>query len=113
MEVKLRDLVLAGSPVTAPVKGKINLDTLHSNAHFVNKLDLRGMRREEAIKNLESFVDEALIANGEELKIIHGKGDGILRKAVRSKLREYKAVKEMRFEEPELGGDGVTIVSLG
>ncbi|MEO1653732.1 MAG: Smr/MutS family protein, partial [Bacteroidota bacterium] len=112
MEVKLRDLVLAGSPVTAPVKGKINLDTLHSNAHFVNKLDLRGMRREEAMKNLESFVDEALIANGEELKIIHGKGDGILRKMIREHLKRYKEVSQLKDEHADRGGDGVTIVHL-
>ncbi len=113
MTVKLRDLVHADTPITAPVKGKIMTDTLSKTANFSPKIDLRGMRREEALKMLEVFVDEALIANSNSLRIIHGKGDGILRKAVKHKLREYKAVTEVRHEEQKAGGDGVTIVELG
>jgi len=113
MTVKVRDLQKAGAPVTAPIKGKINTDTTVTTANFVNKLDLRGMRREEAIQHVEAFVDEALIANGNQLEIIHGKGDGILRKAVRQKLREYRAVQNIRHGDPQGAGDGVTIVELG
>ncbi len=113
MTVKVRDLQKAGTPITAPRKGKITTDTVTTTSNFVNKLDLRGMRRDEAIRTVELFVDEALIANGDELRIIHGKGDGILRRAVRQKLREYSAVQEIRHEEPKNGGDGVTIVELG
>ena len=113
MTVKLRDLQKAGAPVTAPVKGKINADTVVTTANFVNKLDLRGMRRDEAIKTVELFVDEALIANGSTLEIIHGKGDGILRRAVKQKLREYKAVQSVKHGDPKGAGDGVTIVELG
>ena len=95
------------------MKGKIITDTLSKTANFSPKIDLRGMRREEALKRLESFVDEALIANTSSLRIIHGKGDGILRKAVKQKLREYKAVTEVHHEEQKAGGDGVTIAVLG
>ncbi len=113
MTVKVRDLQRADTPITAPRKGKVNTDTVTTTSNFVNKLDLRGMRRDEAIRTVELFVDEALIANGNELRIIHGKGDGVLRRAVRQKLREYSAVQAVRHEEPKHGGDGVTIVELG
>ena len=113
MTVKLRDLQKAGVPVTAPIKGKIKTDTIVTAANFVSKLDLRGMRRDEAIQHVEAFVDEALIANGSTLEIIHGKGDGILRRAVKQKLREYKAVQSVRHGDPQGAGDGVTIVELG
>ncbi len=113
MTVKLRDLQKAGVPVTAPIKGKIKTDTIVTTANFVSKLDLRGMRRDEAIQHVEAFVDEALIANGSTLEIIHGKGDGILRRAVKQKLREYKAVQSVRHGDPQGAGDGVTIVELG
>ena len=113
MTVKLSDLESVDAPITAPKKGKIETDMLKITSKFINKLDLRGMRREEALKTLESFVDEALVANGTELQIIHGKGDGVLRKAVKQKLREYKEVVSVRHEEPEKGGDGITIAMLG
>ncbi len=112
MTVKVRDLVHANEPVTAPVKGKIEMDTVAKTANFVNKLDVRGMRREEAIKMVEVFVDEALMANGSYLEIIHGKGDGILRKAVKQKLREYPQIIAVRHGEQERGGDGITLVDL-
>jgi len=112
MTAKVSDLVPSKPPVTAPIKGKITTDTLSGQAKFVNKIDLRGMRREEALKTLELFVDEALIANGTSLKIVHGKGDGVLRNAVKKKLREYRAVSSVYHEEAERGGDGVTIAEL-
>ncbi|MEM7104190.1 MAG: Smr/MutS family protein [Bacteroidota bacterium] len=113
MTVKVRDIRHADAPIHSPTKGKIQTDTVHSVASFVNKLDLRGMRRDEALKTLESFIDEALIANGSEVRIIHGKGDGILREAVKTKLREYNEITLIRHEEPEKGGDGVTVAELG
>ncbi len=112
MTAKLSDLVHSKPPVTAPIKGKITTDTRSDQSKFINKIDLRGMRKEEALKTLELFVDEALMANGSSLKIVHGKGDGVLRKAVKQKLREYSAVSSIAHEPAELGGDGVTIAEL-
>ncbi len=112
MTAKLRDLVPANSPITAPKKGKITMDVASEASKFVAKIDLRGMRRDEALKTLEMFVDDALIANGSSIRIIHGKGDGVLRTAVKQKLREYNAVSSIKHEEDNHGGDGVTIAEL-
>jgi DNA mismatch repair protein MutS2 len=82
-------------------------------AAFDGKIDLRGLSREEALTQLEKFVDNALLSNANTLRILHGKGDGVLRKAVKQKLREYGGnVANIHHPEQEHGGDGVTIVDL-
>ena len=78
---------------------------------FKPELDVRGFRRAEVLNLVQDFVDRGMIENVPELKILHGKGNGTLRKTVREKLREYRQVK-MRHPAPDQGGDGVTIVSL-
>ena len=80
---------------------------------FDAKVDLRGMSKDEALRVLEKFVDNALLSNASSLRILHGKGDGILRKVVRQKLREYGSnIGNVYHPEQESGGDGVTIVEL-
>lgn len=112
MNIKLRDLELAKEPLDIRTTKSIQTDTTDTNARFHNKLDIRGMRMEEAVKMVEDFVDRALLANADSLRILHGKGSGILRKAVREKLREYKAIKKISHPAAEFGGDGVTLVNL-
>ncbi len=82
-------------------------------AAFDGKIDLRGLSREEALAQLEKFVDDALLSNANTIRILHGKGDGVLRKAVKQKLREYGGnLSNIRHPEKEQGGDGVTIVDV-
>ncbi len=78
---------------------------------FKTELDVRGFRREEVLNLVQDFVDRGMIENVAELKILHGKGNGTLRKAVKEKLREYKLVKA-RHPAANQGGDGVTLVTL-
>jgi DNA mismatch repair protein MutS2 len=80
---------------------------------FDHKIDLRGLSKEEALQTLEKFVDNALLSNAAVLRILHGKGNGILRNFVKQKLREYGgSVSRVYHPEPDAGGDGVTIVEL-
>jgi multiple sugar transport system substrate-binding protein len=66
------------------------------------------MRHEEAMEILQEFVDKALLANtNQELRIIHGKATGILRRAVIDKLRKYPTIKRIYHPEDKEGGDGV------
>jgi len=87
-------------------------NSLQASAEFDSNVDVRGMRREEALSVVETLIDQALIYSVDELKIIHGIGDGILRKAIRRMLKGYKQVEEVRDEEPQYGGQGVSIVAL-
>ena len=110
--VKLRDLRHAAEPLDIQQEKKVKTDILSTGATFNSKIDIRGMRYQEAVDMVQDFVDEAIIANVNNLRIIHGKGNGSLRKAVKSKLREYKEVNSIRHERDEAGGNGVTLVEL-
>lgn len=109
--VPLRDLL----SVDAPIKQQANIATtdIDRSASFDAKLDIRGLSREEALQVIERFVDNGLLANSSSLRITHGKGDGILRNVVKSKLREYRGNVSSMYHPPQNeGGDGVTIIEL-
>jgi len=61
---------------------------------------------------LRRFIDDALLLGARELKVTHGKGDGILREAVRQTLKGIAQVKSMRDEHPDRGGAGATLIEL-
>lgn len=75
-------------------------------------LDLRGKRYEESKNEVDKYLDDAFLAGLNEVEIIHGKGSGALRKAVREVLENHKHVKDFRGGKEGEGGMGVTIVSL-
>ena len=107
----LRDLLPAAEPVAQSFTPK-SAD-IQRVADFDAKIDLRGMSKEEAMMVLEKFVDNALMTNANSLRVLHGKGDGILRKVVRQKLREYgNNISNIYHPEQDGGGDGVTIIEL-
>ncbi|QNL49885.1 endonuclease MutS2 [Olivibacter sp. SDN3] len=81
-------------------------------AGFYPELDVRGMRTDNALQAIEKHLDKAIMMGYPSLKIIHGKGDGILRKMVRDYLRKYSQVNRMEDEHPDRGGDGITYVYL-
>lgn len=76
------------------------------------QIDMRGMRADEAMKLLEKTVDDCIMGGSSILHIIHGKGEGILRKAVWDYLKDIKDIKEVGFARPEDGGQGKTIVQF-
>ncbi len=88
------------------------INLYEKQSRFSPVLDLRGKRGEEAIQMLEIFIDDAILVSAGQLKILHGKGEGILRKLVRDKLKTYKDIASYADEHVERGGDGVTLVVL-
>ncbi|MBC7617061.1 MAG: Smr/MutS family protein [Pedobacter sp.] len=79
---------------------------------FRPELDLRGMRGENAIQEVENYLDKAIMLGFPSIKLIHGKGDGILRKLIREYLKKYKEVTRVEDEHADRGGDGITYVYL-
>ena len=77
-----------------------------------SEVDLRGMDSVEAIGVLERYLDEAMRSNLESVRIIHGKGTGVLRNAVHQSLRKNKFVKKFRLGVYGEGEDGVTIAEF-
>ena len=82
------------------------------NASAENKVDLRGMTKDEAILTLESFLDGMLMTGLDEFTVIHGNATGALRSAVRSYLKTNRFVKTFRPGVYGEGENGVTIVTL-
>ncbi|MGI6357675.1 MAG: endonuclease MutS2 [Bacillota bacterium] len=76
------------------------------------ELDLRGQTVDEAILRIDKYLDDALVAGLSRVSLIHGKGTGTLRNAVRDYLRSHRAVKSYRLGGPGEGGTGVTVVEL-
>ena len=81
-------------------------------ARFNPTLDLRGHRAEEALDELHQFLDTALLLSEKEVRILHGKGYGILMQVIQQELRNMREVRTFHPEKLELGGAGVTVVEL-
>lgn len=79
---------------------------------FNPTLDLRGQRVDEALDNLQHFLDDAQLLSEKELRILHGKGYGILKQAIRDYLQGNRDVRSFHSEAIEFGGDGITVVLL-
>lgn len=75
-------------------------------------IDIRGNTVEEAIKKVTNFVDEAAMLDFKEIKILHGKGNGILRQHIRDYLKTFPYVEACYDEDIRFGGSGITIVKL-
>ncbi|MCK4641267.1 MAG: Smr/MutS family protein, partial [Candidatus Marinimicrobia bacterium] len=76
------------------------------------KLDLRGLRLDEARDALEKFLDRALLAGLNQIQIIHGKGTGALQKMTHEVLKSTPGIRKFYFENFDRGGTGATIVEL-
>lgn len=86
--------------------------TGRAQAKVATELDLRGQMTEEAIMNVDRFIDAALLSGVEQLTIIHGKGTGALRTAVQQHLKRHPSVRSYRLGVFGEGEAGVTIVEL-
>jgi DNA mismatch repair protein MutS2 len=110
VKAKLDDLELVEpEPESGPERTKLVSSTTSSPP---TSLQLRGYRAEEAIVELEKYLDRAYLARLPVVYIVHGKGTGTLRRLVREQLRRHPLVESSRSGMPEEGGDGVTIVEL-
>ncbi|MBL0742921.1 endonuclease MutS2 [Chryseolinea lacunae] len=105
--------------ITAAVEKEIvaRLRSAGINVHekrtlFNSTLDIRGKRVDEVLGILDQFMDTAILLAQGELRILHGKGEGVLRKVVRDHLKGYKEVASIKDEHIERGGDGITVVVL-
>ena len=79
---------------------------------FNPEIDVRGMRTEEALQVVQEFIDTALVIQFRHLRILHGKGNGILRQMIRQYLGSTGAVRSVADEHVDRGGAGITIVEL-
>jgi DNA mismatch repair protein MutS2 len=79
---------------------------------FKSEIDIRGERAEDAIRKITEFIDEAIMFEAGQLRILHGKGNGILRQIIREYLRSEPLVRSYKDEHVDFGGSGITLVNL-
>lgn len=81
-------------------------------ADFKTELDIRGMRTYDALQAVDAWIDSALILGFSNLRLLHGKGDGILKQEVRRHLKPNSAIDSIRYERVDLGGEGISLITL-
>jgi len=109
----LKELVKVGKVSRKKAtKSSRNIDLIEKKAHFSTDLDIRGRRAEAAIQEVDKFVDNALLFGSKEVRILHGKGDGILREVVRTHLREAPFINKITDAPIEMGGSGISVITL-
>ena len=92
--------------------GGKGVDLNQKRAEFSPTLDVRGKRAEEVFSLVDRFMDDALLFGIGEVKILHGKGDGILRQVIRDHIRKSQVAAGIADEHVERGGAGISVVQL-
>jgi len=117
--VKLDNLqrATAGSAKMKPEKetsgkSRSNINMTSRMADFNPSIDVRGERAEDALTKVMAFTDDAIMLGIPEIKIVHGRGTGILKQMIRDYLRSQREVASVSDEIIERGGDGATVVVL-
>lgn len=90
----------------------IHTNLSNKEANPASEIDIRGFRRDEALRDIQDFLDTAVINGKMNLRILHGKGDGVLKQLVREFLRNYHIPLNISHPPAESGGDGVTLVQI-
>ncbi|OFR01632.1 recombination and DNA strand exchange inhibitor protein [Staphylococcus sp. HMSC066C03] len=108
MKLPIEDLEKTKKKKEKPAK----MVTRQNRQTIKTELDLRGYRYEEALLELDQYLDQAVLSNYEQVYIIHGKGTGALQKGVQQHLKKHKSVNNFRGGMPSEGGFGVTVAEL-
>ena len=109
MKIDIEDL----SPIAEAQEAKQQVIVKSARAsHVSSELDLRGKRYEEAMKDLELYLDAAILANYPRATIIHGRGTGAIQQGVHKVLRSHRSVSSFEFAPMNTGGNGATIVTF-
>ena len=113
MTLEEKEFDLVQTQQEAPVKKKqVNVVKRASGRGPQARLDLRGKRYEEAMNELDAFIDQALLNNMAQVDIIHGIGTGVIREGVTKYLQRNKHVKSFGYAPQNAGGSGATIVTF-
>ncbi|HEU5162237.1 MAG TPA: Smr/MutS family protein [Thermoanaerobaculia bacterium] len=116
MQASLDDLRPAAATAKpkskAPRERGVAFGSSESEPEVSAELNLIGRRVDDAIDEVEKFLDQALLAGRAAVRLVHGHGTGALRNALREQLRKHRGVRSQRPGNPNEGGDGATIVFL-
>ena len=102
--------ITTGNKTASRIISDYNLNKKKLN--FKSQIDIRGKRVEEALEIVQQFIDEAIIINAKEVRILHGKGNGVLRQLVRQYLATIDVISFYKDEHVEHGGSGITVIGF-
>lgn len=111
MKIDVRKLLPTNLKPTAPTNNRHKV-SLNKTMGAKTEISLRNMRAEIAMQELERFIDDAILGNVPFVRIVHGKGEGILRQLTQEFLKKHRDVKSYRDGDATEGGQGVTIVNF-
>lgn len=121
MRTKMPLAKLENDNTTEEKKTNINTNINHSTRKIIDEhrgafhheIDVRGMRGDEALLETQHFIDDAILMGFNRVRILHGKGDGILRTLIRQYLNTIPNVINCKDEHVQFGGTGITVVEIG
>lgn len=93
-------------------KQRVTAVRSNESSHVANQLDLRGKRYEEALAEVDQYLDAAILAGYPQVTIVHGKGTGALRTGITDYLKNHRSVSSYEFAPGNQGGNGATIVKF-
>jgi len=117
LKTKFKNLVKVEESSGKQKKSRARRNVIIDSDSITNKplkpsLDIRGQRGDEAVRNLTNYLDNAVYKGLNEVEIIHGKGDGILKKLVHEHLGQRSDIRDFKLARADRGGDGCTLVEL-
>lgn len=112
-KTKLQNLEKAGIKQKKKVEKYISKKSYSNRQeNFKSELDVRGMRTYDALSAVDEWIDSALILGFSKLRLLHGKGDGILKTEIRRHLKPNPIIESITYERVDLGGEGISIIEL-
>ena len=108
------DLEVVPEPAAGPTEADVEAEEMRRRAaaRVAPQIDLRGERVEAALERLDGYLDEALMAGLDSVRVIHGAGTGALRRAIRDALAAHPRVSATRSGTRQEGGDGATVAEF-
>lgn len=112
-KTSILNLEKVGKTTAKKIKKYIsNTSYAEKQSSFKTEKDIRGMRTFDALQEIDIWVDNAIILGVGTLRLLHGKGNGILKAEVRRHLKPHPAIKKISYERVDLGGEGISIIEL-
>ncbi|MEQ8239765.1 MAG: Smr/MutS family protein [Cyclobacteriaceae bacterium] len=99
-------------PTSSPTKKMGGFNMVDKMSRFSGEIDVRGMRAEEALTKVDAYVDNALLLGTDSVRLLHGKGYGILKEVLRNHLKSHPSIATLNDEHIDYGGAGITVVTF-
>lgn len=112
VKVQVKADSVEAAPVSNAPAGGASI-RIRKSVNLPDEINLIGTNTEDALDQLEKYLDDAVLAETKQVRIVHGKGTGALRKAIHGFLKHHRAVREFALAPSNEGGEGATVATFG